>query len=62
MDIISKFRVGAMFLIFNPDLFPPTKLNITDVLWETTDNFLYGLTTIKGQKLIVKYKQQRQKK
>jgi TetR/AcrR family transcriptional regulator, cholesterol catabolism regulator len=61
-DIMARFRVGGMFLMFNPDLFPPTKMNIADVLWETAENFLYGLATIKGAKLILKYKQQRLKK
>ncbi len=61
-DIMTRFRVGGMFLMFNPDLFPPTKMNVTDVLWETTENFLYGLASTKGAKLILKYKQQRLKK
>lgn len=62
IDILAKYRVGCMFLIFNPDLFPPSKVNITDVLWETTYNFLHGLANVKGQKQILKYKQQRDKK
>jgi len=28
---------------------------------EVTDNFLYGIVSVKGQKLIEKYKQQRNK-
>jgi hypothetical protein len=62
IDIMCRFRIACMFLIFDPDAFPPNKTNITEVLWETTDNFLYGLTTIKGIKYISKYKQQRTKK
>ena len=61
-EIICRFRIGSIFLIFNQELFPPTKTNITDVLWETTANFLYGLATTKGIKLIQKYKLQRNKK
>jgi hypothetical protein len=51
-----------MFLIFDPDAFPPHKTNIGEVLWETTENFLLGLTTPKGVKQFLKYKQQRSKK
>jgi AcrR family transcriptional regulator len=62
VDIMARFRVGSIFLIFNQDLFPATKTNMIDVLWEITDSFLFGLATTKGQKLIHKYKQQRLKK
>lgn len=58
-DILSRFRIACMFLIFEPDVFPPAKTNITEVLWQTTENFLYGLTTTKGSKYLTKYKQQR---
>jgi AcrR family transcriptional regulator len=56
-DIMSKFRLGSMFMIFDNDLFPQGKYNLTDIVTEMTDNFLYGLATTKGLKLIQKYKQ-----
>jgi AcrR family transcriptional regulator len=59
VDILSRFRIACMFLIFDPDAFPPNKTNIAEVLWQTTENFLYGLTTAKGLKYLTKYKQQR---
>jgi len=59
IEIMSKFRIGSMFLVFDPEIFPYNKTNITDVLWEITENFLYGLSTSKGVKNILKYKQQR---
>lgn len=61
VDILARFRLASMFLIFNPELFPQNKHGLSQILIEVTDNFLYGLTTIKGQKLIQKYKLQRQK-
>jgi AcrR family transcriptional regulator len=60
-DILSRFRLASMFLIFNPEIFPVNKHGLAEILAEVTDNFLFGLSTIKGQKLIQKYKSQRQK-
>ncbi len=62
IDIMARFRLASMFLIFNPELFPHNKHTLSEILDEVTDNFLYGLTTPKGQKLIQKYKLQRLKK
>src|SRR5476649_1077387 len=58
-DIIARFRLTSMFMIFNPELFPLGKHSLPNLIAEITDNFLYGLATAKGQKLIQKYKQQR---
>jgi len=60
-DILSKFRLATMLLVFNQDLFPSGKNSSITVVTEITDNFIYGLATPKGQKLIQKYKQQRSK-
>lgn len=61
-EILSRFRLVSMFFIFNPELFPLGKFSLHQIIAAITDNFLYGLATPKGQKLIIKYKQQRQKK
>lgn len=58
-EILSRFRLASMFLIFNPELFPLNKHSLGEIIAEVTDNFLYGLATLKGQKLIQKYKLQR---
>lgn len=60
-DIMARFRLASTFLIFNQELFPMGKHSATTVLMEITDNFLYGLVTSKGMKMIHKYKQQRSK-
>jgi hypothetical protein len=44
------------------DLFPPRKYNLAEVTREIIEHFLYGLSTLKGHKLILKYNEQRQKK
>lgn len=60
-DIMARFRLASIFLVFNPEHFPLGKHSLPTVITEITDHFLYGLVTVKGQKLIQKYKQQRQK-
>ncbi len=60
-DIMARFRLASVFLIFNPDVFPGGKHSLPVIVTEITDNFLYGLASAKGQKIIQKYKQQRQK-
>ncbi|NCI45163.1 TetR/AcrR family transcriptional regulator [Sediminibacterium soli] len=61
VDILSRFRLASIFLVFNPELFQAGRHNLGVVIKEITDNFLCGLATAKGQKLIQKYKHQRQK-
>lgn len=60
-DILSKFRNESMMLAFNMDVFPPRKYNIADVTREIIEHYLYGLSTLKGHKLIIKYNEQRLK-
>lgn len=59
VEILSRFRIITMFLIFNPEFLANTKSNILTVLTEISENFLYGIATTKGIKLIEKYKTQR---
>lgn len=60
LDIISYYRLSTVFIVFNPELFGNARFNPADIIVEITDNFLWGLATPKGQKLIQQYKQQRQ--
>jgi len=62
VDVISKFRIETMFIPFNQAIFPYGKYNLAEVEIETLEHFLYGISTVEGQKLIKKYKQQRLKK
>lgn len=61
IEILTRFRLVTMFLMFDTINFPITRFTPGQVIAEITDNFLYGLATSKGQKLIQKYKQQRLK-
>jgi hypothetical protein len=61
VDILTRFRLSSIFMVFNPELFPLGKNDLGTVLREITLNFLYGITNAKGQKLIHKYNQERSK-
>ncbi len=56
-EILSRLRLASMFMIFNKEFFPHGKYSLTDIVKEMTDNFLFGMTTTKGLKMILKYKQ-----
>ena len=58
-DVLSKFRLESMMIAFNINLFPPRKYNLAEVTLEIIEHYLYGLATLKGHKLILKYKQEK---
>lgn len=62
VEILTRFRLATIFLMFDTETFPPSKFTATQIIAEISDNFLYGLVSAKGLKLIQKYKQQRLKK
>ena len=59
VDILSKFRLESMMIAFNIAVFPPRKYNLVEVTQEIIEHYLYGLATLKGHKLILKYKQEK---
>jgi len=61
-EILIKLRLETMMMPFNQSLFPKSKYSLIKVATEFTTNFLFGMATIKGHKLITKYQQDRTKK
>lgn len=57
VKILSRMRMEQIEMGFNPVVFPPSKFKILDVQLSMIDHFLYGICTLKGHKLINKYKQ-----
>ena len=55
-DVLSKFRLESMMIPFNISVFPPGKYSLADTSGKIIEHFVYGLATIKGHKLIQKYK------
>lgn len=58
-DVLSRFRLESMMIAFNIDIFPLRKYNLAQVTVEIIEHYLYGLATMKGHKLILKYKQEK---
>jgi len=58
-DVMAKFRLESMMIPFNISVYPPGKYNLADISGQIIEHFLYGLATIKGHKLIQKYKQEK---
>jgi AcrR family transcriptional regulator len=58
VDVLTRFRIESMMLAFNSEIFPTNRTNLVSIQEEILEHFLYGLSTVKGQRLIEKYKQQ----
>ena len=61
IEVIAKVRLETMLLPFNQEIFPKSKFNFVDLEHQLIEHFLFGVSTIKGYKLILKYQQQRKK-
>lgn len=58
-NLIARFRLASMFLIFNPEIFPGEQFTLPQLIAETTDNYLYGIASAEGCQMIEHYKQLR---
>jgi AcrR family transcriptional regulator len=54
--ILAKMRIEQVEIAMNPMIFPHDKFNIAEVQLCMIDHFLHGITTLKGHKLLNKYK------
>lgn len=61
VDVLSRYRIESMMIPFNVTAFPPGKYNLGVTSGIIIENFIYGLATVKGHKLIQKYNDQRKK-
>ncbi len=61
VEILARFRVESLFMPFNPEFVRNTKSTLVIIEQEILMHFLFGLVTLKGYKLILKYLDQRVK-
>ena len=54
--IMAKLRIEQVEMAMNPAIFNPEKFKLSNVQVALLDHFLHGITTLKGHKLINKYK------
>lgn len=57
VEIVARFRMATVWLLFDTEVFPPSKFQLLHVFKEVLELFLHGLVNPKGYKLIEKYKQ-----
>ena len=58
-EVITRFRIESMLIPFNMQAFPPGKFTLLETSRQMLENFVFGLTTLKGHKQIQKYNQRR---
>ena len=62
VELLSRFRVESIMMFFNPDFLGKQKFNFAEVQQKVMEHFLFGVASLKGHKLILKYQQEREKK
>src|ERR1700730_13962146 len=62
VELLSRFRVESLMMPFNPEFLPRLKTSFVEVHQTIMEHFLYGVASLKGHKLILKYQQEREKK
>jgi len=59
VEIIARFRIETMMMSFNIDFNSKLKNNIGEIEHELIYHFLFGLVSLKGYKMVLKYQQER---
>ena len=57
IKVLARLRVEEVELGFNPEIYPQGKFRISEVQLALFDHFMHGITSIKGHKLINRYKE-----
>jgi TetR/AcrR family transcriptional regulator, cholesterol catabolism regulator len=56
IEILARFRMASIWLMFDQEIFPATKYNLVTLSHQIMEHFLYGIVSEKGFQLINKYK------
>ena len=57
IPVVARLRIEEVEMGLNPSIFPPDKYHFGGVQMALFDHFMHGITTLKGHKLINKYRQ-----
>ena len=60
-DVLIKARLETMVLAFDQQVFPKNQYRLVDVETLLTEHYLFGIASLKGHKLILKYQHNRSK-
>lgn len=55
IEIISKFRLESALIVFQNNIFPQDQYDIVKVNTQIFANYMYGIASLKGHKLITQY-------
>jgi AcrR family transcriptional regulator len=56
VDVVAKLYVGSIDVLFNQDLFPSRSYHFIDIYKQFLEQFLHGVATEEGRKIIAKAK------
>jgi TetR/AcrR family transcriptional regulator, cholesterol catabolism regulator len=59
IEMMTALRLETMMLPFDQAVFPKNRFSLAAVHQQMVEHFLFGIATIKGYKLISKYKEER---
>ncbi|MET0243325.1 MAG: TetR/AcrR family transcriptional regulator [Flavitalea sp.] len=62
VEIVAKFRLESIMIVFNAQNFADGKFSLAQLHREVLDQFMFACASLKGYKLITKYKEDRLKK
>jgi len=57
VNVLARLRMEEVQIAFDPMLFPRDQFDLSNVQMQFFNHFLHGITTLKGHKLLNKYKQ-----
>ncbi len=60
-DIIARFRIDSMLLPLDPAFLSNQKATLADIQKQVLEHYLFGIVSLKGYKLALKYQQKRSK-
>jgi transcriptional antiterminator len=58
-DVVAKVRLETMMMPFNEQIFPKNKFSLITLQQQLIEYFLFGIASLKGYKLILKYQNER---
>lgn len=56
LEIIPIMRINQLDAVFSTQVYPPSKFDMGTVMSELTSHFLHGMVSMKGYKVVNKYK------
>jgi AcrR family transcriptional regulator len=60
VDVLARMRIEQVEIAWNPEIFPSSQFELKEVQLSMLEHFLYGITNIKGHRLVEKYKKNQQ--